>query len=145
MNIFDALVCGEKWDYFVTLTAKHELSEAGARRVAVRWYNLMRDLGLRPKLFWVAEPHNGEKRGYHIHGLLQLDIRQSWVNVDKKALWRLLWDSAQVAIGGKEWRNKSGKIGRWHRIRLDFYKGQGAAKYTAKYMEKSQIDWDYFI
>lgn len=139
------------WDYFVTVTARHELTEASARRVVDAYLNRVAragDLGARwrnedydGRLMWVAEPHKRAGGGYHLHCLVKLPKR--FDALGGKTAWAMTRDGWRAAVGGPKWRNKKGKLGHWHRVQVKTYKGYTAAEYCAKYITKSMVDWDF--
>ena len=143
-------LAGIEWDYFVTITAKHELTERSARRVMDRYVERVQSAGdgsMRYKgtdrdgvTFWVAEPH--QRTGYHLHALVKLPRR--FAKVGRKTKWWFMLNSARRAVGGKPWLNKKGELGLWHRVEVQTYKGYTASEYVAKYVTKTLVDWDVF-
>ena len=141
---------GIEWNYFVTITARHELTERSARRVMTAYVERMQNAGdgsMRYKgedadglCFWVAEPH--QRTGYHLHCLVKLPRRFS--KLGKKVKWWFMLNSARRAVGGKKWTNKKGELGLWHRVEVQTHKGYTATDYVAKYVTKNLVDWDVF-
>lgn len=156
----------EEWTFFVTITAKHELTSRSARRAAERFHRVVNELFPGTAFFWVTEGHR-EKAGVHIHGLLRLPApwhaRAAAAGEEKQLKmgagagpfiwpWQCVNDAARWAVGGKAWRSNGG-FGRWHRTKVDVFEGarnpdgratRGAVRYCTKYLTKELADWDYF-
>lgn len=136
-----------EWHYFMTITAKHELTQASARRVIDHFVQILERRGNgshrgEPGLiFWVCEPHKHSSSGYHLHLIFQnsADLAQ----LGRKTRWRFILDSSRRAVGGKPWRNQKGELGLWHRVQLLDFKGWTAADYCAKYVTKNLVDWGF--
>lgn len=150
-NDFELWLTSENWHYFMTITAKHELTRKSARRVAVRFaYNLSR-FGrkepdaryLKGKVFWVSEPHKHKASGWHLHLLVRLPY-PSFENWSNDEIFSMLLHEARSAVSGSTWKNSKGVKGLWHRIDIKQYRHTDKAKYCAKYMTKSFTDWDVY-
>lgn len=142
-------IAQSKWDWFFTVTANHELTIAGARRVATRIPKRIQKAGCGSpspsafdgRLVWVAEPHKHASKGYHLHGLYKRPHPRfaGWTN---RREFEFLLSVCRNSVGGDPWLNRSGKLGLWHRCRLEPYKGRSGAEYVSKYITKSIVDWD---
>lgn len=142
------------WDYFVTITARHCLTLASARRVAQKVCDRIDSAGgwqrehcspdySAGRLFWVAEPHKHAAQGYHLHCLLKLPFPR-FTGWTKKRKFLFILNVARRAVGGAEWHNNKGDIGLWHRTDIQDWKGKKQAEYVTKYLQKSIADWDTF-
>jgi hypothetical protein len=142
-------VCRQKWDWFLTVTSKHNLSIESARRVAERMVGRIQLAGSGHRspdekdgaLLWVAEPHKHSSDGYHLHCLYKKPQPRfaGWSN---KREFQFLLNVCRNAVGGQPWHNRKGKLGLWHRIEIQPYKGKSAAEYCSKYITKDLADWD---
>lgn len=146
---FARFIGSQDWHYFGTITSKHEMTLASARRVAFHLVRRVESGGNHSRgtsdggLFWCAEPHKHASDGYHVHFLLRLPSR--FRNVGRRTRWTFVLESARRAVGGKPWPSvTTGKLGLWHRVDVQDYRGQTAADYVAKYVTKDLSDWDYF-
>lgn len=138
-----------KWDWFFTVTARHELTSASARRVAERIPKRIQRAGCGSpspsafdgRLVWVAEPHKHASKGYHLHGLYKRPHPRfaGWTN---RREFLFLLNVMRGSVGGEPWRNSAGDLGLWHRCRIEPYKGRSGAEYCAKYITKTIVDWD---
>lgn len=137
------LVQSTEWDYFVTITTRHTTSEAGARRLAQRFHEIMTRRGIPNNFLWVAEPHK-TKDGYHLHGLVKAEPPKLWVPLCNQSQWATIVDASRTACGGDQWKNQKGVKGRWHRVKLESYEG-GKGEYLQKYLQKQMLDWDFFV
>ena len=65
-NVFD-------WQWFITMTSKDTMTKNGARLMMTRFLGMYLNETKTDDVqcFWVAEPHNLGKDGYHVHALLQ--------------------------------------------------------------------------
>jgi hypothetical protein len=149
----------EKWDWFITITSKHHLTLASARRVGEIFISLIKcsssegflqgsenhktdvTKGNDGLALWVAEPHKHSSAGYHLHILMRLPYR--YKDLTNRQQFRILLEKSRLAVGGNRWENQKGIIGLWHRIRLEPYKGYKAAEYCAKYVTKQFTDYDF--
>lgn len=150
---------GQKWDWFITITSRHHLTDASARRVAENFHRSIK-LGAHCSFsgfsenhiiditkgndglsMWVCEPHKHASSGYHLHLLLRFPYR--YKDLTNKEQFRFLLDKARRAVGGNEWLNANGKMGLWHRCKLEPYKGERASEYCAKYLTKDLCDYDF--
>lgn len=142
------------WDYFVTVTARHQLTLASARRVAQKMCDRIDSAGgwqrahsspdyQEGRLFWVAEPHKHAAEGYHLHCLLKLPYPR-FTGWTRKRKFLFILNVARRAVGGQEWHNSKGQIGLWHRTDIQDWKGKKQAEYVTKYLQKSIADWDTF-
>lgn len=147
---FTRFVDSQTWQYFGTITAKHELTEKSARRVADVLKSRIESAGQHhayasgegAPFFWVAEPHKHASDGFHLHFLLTLPSR--FASIGRRTKWEFLLDSCRRSVGGEPWISSKGKLGLWHRVQLDDYRGMTAAQYCAKYVTKDLHDWDFF-
>lgn len=151
-------LCRERWTHFVTITTRHELTGRGARRLMEKWMDNLGAVMPGIRCFWVAEQF-GQKRkpGVHIHAVVQVpdcwvysqtqkkfDPGQAWTGTNRRYwAWAIMVDAARTAAGGEKWRNNAGKVGRWHRVQVEEYRGEQAVKYCMKYLTKGFADWDY--
>ena len=93
-NVFD-------WQWFITMTSKDTMTKNGARLMMTRFLGmyLNETKTAEVQCFWVAEPHNLGKDGYHVHVLLQT----KWKVPDNKRselnLALMLDDIYQRAMG----------------------------------------------
>jgi hypothetical protein len=127
------------WTFFITGSTRYELTLKSVRRLMERWYEAI--CTERSRLFWVAEKFE-LKDGYHSHGLLH--IENSDLNFHR------LIDQWQWATGNKAIGNNSGKIEwqkeTWNALNLQKYDPtRGAGGYCAKYVLKSNADYDLLI
>ena len=150
---------GQQWDWFITITSRHFMTLASARRTASIFTKLIKlsssmnfvqgsdnhliDVakGNDGLLMWVAEPHKHTASGYHLHCLLRLPFR--FKDLTNKEQFRLLLGKSRLAVGGEHWANQNGIEGLWHRVKLEPYKGHRASEYCAKYLTKSLCDYDF--
>lgn len=138
-----------EWDYFCTITAKHELTEKSARRVMEAMKARMESAGNgSPKfkqgkghVFWVAEPHKHSASGYHLHLIMKVPERIS--RIGRRTRWQFILDSARRAVGGEPWLNQKGQSGLWHRVEVQDFKGWTCVDYCTKYVTKNINDWDF--
>lgn len=137
------------WDWFFTVTARHEMTIGGARRVAERIPKRIQKAGcgsISPsatdgRLIWVAEPHEHAAKGYHLHGLYKRPFPR-FAGWTRKREFEFLLNVCRNSVGGEPWLNKQDKLGLWHRCRIESYKGRSGAEYVSKYITKSVVDWD---
>lgn len=158
-SAMEKYIRSEAWDWFITITSKHHLTEASARRVAQQYVRLIQlsgsvdfrqgsdnhriDVakGNNGLCMWVAEPHKHSQSGYHLHLLLRLPYR--YKDLSNKKQFRFLLDKARLSVGGSEWLNAKGISGLWHRCQLEPYRGDKASEYCAKYVTKDFADYDF--
>jgi hypothetical protein len=146
---YEEWVSRQQWDWFLTVTSRHNLSIESARRVAGRMAQRIQLAGSGHRspdekdgaLLWVAEPHKHASEGYHLHCLYKKPQPRfaGWTN---KREFQFLLSVCRNAVGGQKWINRKGKLGLWHRIDIQPYKGKSAAEYCAKYITKDIADWD---
>ena len=122
------------WSYYLTGSTRYELTLKSERRLFERWYDSFKAPGSR--LFWVGEKFE-VKDGYHGHGLLYLpdDLSTDLFPVDH---FPALIDRWQWATGNHTHDRK-----KWNALNLSHYdKKRGAGGYCAKYVFKSDADYD---
>jgi len=141
------------WQWFITMTSKDTMTKNGARLAMTRFLGLylQETKTSDVQCFWVAEPHNQGKNGYHIHAILET----KWpVPQDRKRELQLalmlddIYQRAmgvtpiQVANGGPMYLDKWGVETQKHRFRAERYSNARGA-YCAKYITKGAALWEF--
>ena len=142
------------WQWFITMTSKDTMTKNGARLAMTRFLGLylQETKTSEVQCFWVAEPHNQGKNGYHIHAILET----KWPMPKEKAkefnLALMLDDIYQRAMGitvipiGND--GKSHYLDKWgrdtmkHRFRAEVYTNERGS-YCAKYITKGAALWEF--
>lgn len=132
------------WTYYFTGSTRYELTLKSNRRLMEYFYEAIKVPD--SMLFHVAEKFEC-KDGYHGHGLLYLPNKYGSLDPDNKYLWRQLIDTWQLLAGNKAISNDQGKItwdkAGWASLNLKRYDPKrGAGGYCAKYIFKSDADYD---
>ena len=143
-----------EWQWFITMTSKDTMTKNGARLMMTRFLGmyLNETKTAEVQCFWVAEPHNQGKDGYHVHALLQT----TWpVPADNKRALQLalmLDDIYQRAMGvtpvGIGYNGVMRYIDKWgaqtnkHRFRAERY-AKARGEYCAKYVTKGASLWEF--
>jgi len=144
------------WQWFITMTSKDTMTRNGARLAITRFLALYLQETKTEEVtcFWVTEPHNQGKDGYHVHALLQTKwpMPESKQRVHNLAL--MLDDVYQRAMGIQpitEWcegayttkyKDKQGRYTQKHRFRAESY-SKARGEYCAKYITKGASDWEF--
>jgi hypothetical protein len=102
--------------------------------------------------FWVAEPHNQGKDGYHIHALLETRWPVPKTKKRELQVALLLDDVYQRAMGvtpaGIDGNGKTNYLDKWgnptnkHRFRAEAY-AKARGEYCAKYITKGAALWEF--
>jgi len=143
-----------KWQWFITMTSKDTMTKNGARLAMTRFLGmyLQETKTEDVQCFWVAEPHNQGKDGYHIHALLETrwPVPETKPRELKVAL--LLDDVYQRAMGvtpaGLDGNGKMSYLDKWgkptnkHRFRAERY-AKARGEYCAKYITKGASLWEF--
>ena len=142
------------WQWFITMTSKDTMTKNGARLAMTRFLGLylQETKTSEVQCFWVAEPHNQGKNGYHIHAILQTKWPVPKEQKRELQLALMLDDIYQRAMGisrgpiGRfgefEYFDKWGRVTSKHRFRAERYsKARGA--YCAKYITKGAALWEF--
>lgn len=139
------------WTFYLTGSTRYELTLKSIRRLMDRWYNgyftESRQTGLRywhpgikiegSMFFWVAEKFEC-KDGYHGHGLLYVPKTSSADQLFQIDYFPALVNHWQQVTGNPD-RDRS----KWNALNLRHYdKKKGAGGYCAKYVFKSDADYD---
>lgn len=144
------------WQWFITMTSKDTMTKNGARLAITRFLGLYLQETKTEEVtcFWVTEPHNQGKDGYHVHALLQTKwpMPESKDRVHNLAL--MLDDVYQRAMGLEPltvyqegqyqqlYRDKQGRYTNKHRFRAESY-SKARGEYCAKYITKGASDWEF--
>lgn len=142
------------WQWFITMTSKDTMTKNGARLAMTRFLGLylQETKTSEVQCFWVAEPHNQGKNGYHIHAILETKWPVPQERKRELQLALMLDDIYQRAMGltcipiGKD--GKSQYFDKWgrdtskHRFRAESY-SKARAAYCAKYITKGAALWEF--
>lgn len=142
------------WQWFITMTSKDVMTKNGARLAMTRFLGLYLQETKTEEVtcFWVAEPHNQGKTGYHIHAILETKWPVPKERARELQLALMLDDIYQRAMGvspgpidseGKtQYFDKFGRMTNKHRFRAEPYSNARGA-YCAKYITKGAILWEF--
>lgn len=142
------------WQWFITMTSKDTMTKNGARLAMTRFLGLylQETKTSEVQCFWVAEPHNQGKNGYHIHAILETKWPVPEERKRELQLALMLDDIYQRAMGvtpieigvdGKPmYLDKWGRETAKHRFRAERYSNARGA-YCAKYITKSAALWEF--
>ena len=142
------------WQWFITMTSKDTMTKNGARLAMTRFLAmyLQESKTEEVQCFWVAEPHNQGKDGYHIHALLQTQWPTPPEKGRQKNLALMLDDIYQRAMGvvpiGINYEGKMQYTDKWHRpttkhrFRAESY-ARARGEYCAKYILKDTALWEF--
>ncbi len=126
------------FDFFCTFTTASEMTLKSARRYMERYHSRLINMGVMPKMFWVAEAHE-VKDGYHTHALLSVETPPEMINIIKQNLFEV-WQMVSVHRGQKT-KRPDGKVFN----RCDIQQCEPTKKgsqYLAKYVTKAHADYD---
>ena len=142
------------WQWFITMTSKDTMTKNGARLAMTRFLGLylQETKTSEVQCFWVAEPHNQGKNGYHIHAILETKWPMPKEKSKEFNLALMLDDIYQRAMGitvipigegGKsqyfdKWARPTSK----HRFRAEVYTNERGS-YCAKYITKGAALWEF--
>lgn len=142
------------WQWFITMTSKDTMTRNGARLAITRFLGLYLQETKTDEVtcFWVTEPHNQGKDGYHVHALLQTKWPMPKESKRVHNLALMLDDVYQRAMGvipsgidyqGKQiYKTRHGKVTSKHRFRAESY-SKARGEYCAKYITKGASDWEF--
>ena len=143
-----------EWQWFITMTSKDTMTKNGARLMMTRLLGmyLNETKTAEVQCFWVAEPHNQGKDGYHVHALLQTMWPVPEAKHRELQLALMLDDIYQRAMGvtpiGIGYNGQQRYIDKWgnptskHRFRAERY-AKARGEYCAKYVTKGASLWEF--
>jgi hypothetical protein len=143
-----------EWQWFITMTSKDTMTKNGARLMMTRFLGMYLNETKTEDVqcFWVAEPHNLGKEGYHVHALLQTKWKVPNNKRSELNLALMLDDIYQRAMGvtpaGLDYKGNMRYLDKWghptnkHRFRAERY-AKTRGEYCAKYVTKSASLWEF--
>ena len=120
------------WDYYCTFTTRYQLSKPAARRSMARLQDIIKRQYMDiPEIFWVAEPFDS-KYGCHLHALVKITGKTPQTITHLKNAWQI----ASKGRGLKEYNNTTIK---------DYDPQKGGHFYVAKYLQRHNADYDFYL
>lgn len=117
------------WTHFGTFTTHYRLTRNAARHKMNALFKRLENTSIGvPSMFWVAEPFSPGY--YHVHALIKLP---DFTTSESRII--------------KEWKRVSG-AGNNYRFNIcqveEYAKGKGANYYAVKYLQRPDIEYDFF-
>ena len=139
-NAWNVYLEGELWDFFVTLTTRYSLTLKSGRRLAERFFNMIKFPD--DKMFWVAEPFE-LKDGNHLHALLKHPTKNKTEFNRLIHMWQVATGNRNLNIDGHgtNWDKKN-----WNALNLRKYNPNlGGAAYICNKLTKPGTDYDLLL